>query len=91
MKNQCWPRVRKVFGIVSNNFIYVLLTKTSCVGCVGNTLMLEAYSRDSVARLAPTLCCRRASCLRERPECSKTKPKALDLYGIQHFPVRLAS
>ena len=42
-------------GLASNNFIYLLSHTASCVGYLGSDLILEAYCRDSFARLAPKL------------------------------------
>ena len=47
------PKVRIALGLVSNNFIYLLSHTTLCAGCFGNDFTLEAYCRDSFARLAP--------------------------------------
>ena len=47
------PKVRMAFGLASNNFIYLLSNTASCVGCLGSDLILEAYCRDSFARLTP--------------------------------------
>ena len=49
------PNVRMAFGLASNNFIYgnYLWSNTaSCARCLGSDLILEAYCRDSFARLA---------------------------------------
>ena len=47
------PKVRIAFGLASNNFIYLLSNTALCAGCFGNDFILEAYCRDSFARLAP--------------------------------------
>ena len=47
------PKVRIAFGLASNNFIYLLSNTVLCAGCFGNDFILEAYCRDSFARLAP--------------------------------------
>ena len=73
------PSVRMAFGLASNNFIYLLSNSTSCVGCLGSDLILEAYCRDNFARLAP----KQGSCAsmyRRSSKCSKTKPKTHHLY-----------
>ena len=48
-------KVRMTFGLASNNFIYLLSNIASSVGCLGSDLILDAYWKDSFARLAPTL------------------------------------
>ena len=45
------PKVRIAFGLASNNFIYLLSNTALCAGCFGNDFILEAYCRDSFARL----------------------------------------
>ena len=47
------PKVRMAFGLASNDFIYLLSNTVLCAGCFGNYFILEAYCRDSFARLAP--------------------------------------
>ena len=47
------PKVRIAFGLASNNFIYLLSNTALCAGCFGKYFILEAYCRDSFARLAP--------------------------------------
>ena len=49
------PKVRIAFGLASNNFMYLLSNTALCAGCFGNDFILEAYCRDSFARLAPIL------------------------------------
>ena len=49
------PKVRMTFGLASNNFIYLLSNTASSVGCLGSDLILDAYCRDTFARLSPGL------------------------------------
>ena len=47
------PNVGIAHGLASNNLIYVLSNTELCAGCFGNDFILEAYCRESYARLAP--------------------------------------
>ena len=47
------PKVRIALGLASNNYIYILSNTALLAGCFGNGFILEAYCRDSFARLAP--------------------------------------
>ena len=76
------PKVRMVFGLASNNFIYLLSNTVSCVGCLGSDLILEVYCRDSFARLSPNQGSFASTCKLSTVEVlkfSKTKPKTLDV------------
>ena len=80
--------VQKTLGLASNIFIYLLSNTASCVGCLGSDLILEAYCRDNFACLALKLGTRSPS---RRSKWSKTSPKSLVVYRIQHLQVRLTS
>ena len=43
------------FDLASNNFIYLLSNTASCGECFDRDFILDAYCRDSFARLAPRL------------------------------------
>ena len=49
------PKVRMAFSLASKNFIYLLSNTASCVGDLGNDLILKEYCRESSACLAPKL------------------------------------
>ena len=86
------PKVRMAFGLVSNNFIYLLWNTASFVGCKGSDLISEAYCRDSFARLAPKQGSSASTynlSTGEVLKCSKTKSKVLVVFTIKHLQVRL--
>ena len=53
VKNRLIRRPKVRIALASNNFVYLLSNTALCAGCFGNDFILEAYCRDSFARLAP--------------------------------------
>ena len=45
----------RISRTASNNLINLLSKTTSCVGCLGSDLILEAYCRDGFAHITPKL------------------------------------
>ena len=88
------PNVQMAFSLASNNFIYLLSNTALCAGCFGNDFILEAYSRDGFACLAPKLgLCATTYKLSmgEVLNAPRQSLKTLVVYRIQHLQVRLMS